>query len=470
MKKLFLILTFINLTFGMDYESWATAQNEEFNEYKKTIDEEFTSMLKKEWKSFKTTYNEPAYEKPKPIEIPKIEKELKIPKKELNKSKIIPDKKIKILDKNIVIKKFKKIENFEELNLNFYSTNIQVQYDSKTYTHIKDVSNDSISKYWEHMNKTNYNSLINQINTHGQTLQFNDWAKYLLTYKIGFEIYKEENLTNLFCWFILSKMGYDVKIGYNNSTIYLLSSVEQKLYQVSYFNMKNSAYYVLNPKGRVNKINNIYTYKGKYPNSNKKLDMQFSKPIKLFGNEQNRKLSFVYDSNKYEINTKYSQNLIDFYKTFPQSQYNIYFNNVSNVLANTLLNDIYPLIRNKTELEAVNILLRFVQTSFKYKTDYNQFSYEKVFFAEETFYYEYSDCEDRTILFNFLVKELLGLNVVAIKFSNHLASAVEFSSEIKGDSFIFQNKKYTIADPTYINANVGMTMPKYTNSKFQVIK
>lgn len=470
MKKFLLFLAIISYSFSSNYEDWLKEQNKEFIQYKKTIDEEFTDSLRKDWHSFKTMYTPTPYKEKKPIELPIIKNEINIPKKELEKSKKVKLKEIKKEKKEIILKEFKPTEDSLTLNIDFFSTNIKIQYDPKAYFSLNEINNKSISSYWDKINQTKYSHLIEQINQYSIDLQFNDWAKYLLIYKIGFAIYQDNNLSNLFSWFIMSKMQYDVKIGYNDADVYLLSAVKHDLYQVTFFNMKNKRYYVLTPNGRIKKTNNIYTYKGRYPNTNKKLTFEFEKPINILGNQQNRELQFFYNSKKYNINTNYSRNLVDFYKTFPQSQYDIYFKTISNTTATSLLKELSPIIKNKSELEAVNILLRFVQTSFKYKTDLKQFSYEKVFFPEETLFYEYSDCEDRSILFSFLVKELLGLDVVGVKFSNHLATAVAFSSSIKGDSFTFKNRQYTMADPTYINANIGMTMPKYSNERFEIIK
>ncbi|NQY22333.1 MAG: hypothetical protein HRT40_13720 [Campylobacteraceae bacterium] len=127
------------------------------------------------------------------------------------------------------------------------------------------------------------------------------------------------------------------------------------------------------------------------------------------------------------------------------------------------------IIKGKKEVEAVNMMLRFVQTSFQYKTDLKNFSYEKVLFPEETIYYNFSDCEDRSIMFTFLIKNLTNLDIVALKYKNHLASAVAFNSNITGTSFMYNNKKYLISDATYINANAGMVMPQYKNSRFKII-
>ena len=46
----------------------------------------------------------------------------------------------------------------------------------------------------------------------------------------------------------------------------------------------------------------------------------------------------------------------------------------------------------------------------------------------------------------------------------HLATAVGFNEDVAGDYLMVNGKKYVVCDPTYINARVGMTMPKMDNS------
>ena len=81
----------------------------------------------------------------------------------------------------------------------------------------------------------------------------------------------------------------------------------------------------------------------------------------------------------------------------------------------------------------------------------------------------YSDCEDRSILFSSLVRDLLGLDVVLIYYPNHLATAVRFSSNVSGDYLEMDGKRYVLCDPTYVNAPVGVTMSGVDNSKAKVI-
>jgi hypothetical protein len=122
-----------------------------------------------------------------------------------------------------------------------------------------------------------------------------------------------------------------------------------------------------------------------------------------------------------------------------------------------------------SETEAVNFLLRFVQTSFSYKTDDRQFGRENYLFPEETIFYPYSDCEDRSVLFAWLVRRLLSLEVIGLNYPGHVATAVQLKNSIDGDYVSHDGKRYTVADPTFINATAGMTMPEFKKTRPEII-
>ena len=135
------------------------------------------------------------------------------------------------------------------------------------------------------------------------------------------------------------------------------------------------------------------------------------------------------------------------------------------MLENSLKVSFEPLIKGKSQSEALDIILNFVQNAFKYQVDNKQFNREKVMFPSETIFYPYSDCEDRAILFSYIVKILLGMDVVGVKYPNHMATAVKIQEKIKGEYILNGKKAYIVADPTYINARIGMSMPKFIGSK-----
>jgi hypothetical protein len=123
------------------------------------------------------------------------------------------------------------------------------------------------------------------------------------------------------------------------------------------------------------------------------------------------------------------------------------------------------------EDEALNMLLRFAQTAFAYKTDGDQFGREKYMFVEETLSYPYSDCEDRAVLYAWLVREVAGGDVIGLSYPGHVATAVRVRNVKSGFSTIdYDGKRYVVADPTYIGADVGMAMPQYASVRPDIVR
>jgi len=63
------------------------------------------------------------------------------------------------------------------------------------------------------------------------------------------------------------------------------------------------------------------------------------------------------------------------------------------------------------------------------------------------------------VLFASLVKRLFGISAVGLKYSDHMSTALYIPME--GDSVRVGRRRFVVADPTYINANIGEQIPKY---------
>lgn len=134
---------------------------------------------------------------------------------------------------------------------------------------------------------------------------------------------------------------------------------------------------------------------------------------------------------------------------------------------------LYPALRKAIEglskQEAAEKLLNWVQTGFVYEYDDKVWGHDRAFFAEETLYYPYCDCEDRSILFSRIVRDLLGLDVALIYYPGHLATAVCFDGDVNGDAMTVGGRRFTVCDPTYIGAPVGAQMPGLAYDKAQAL-
>jgi hypothetical protein len=178
------------------------------------------------------------------------------------------------------------------------------------------------------------------------------------------------------------------------------------------------------------------------------------------------------------VSVQTNRNLIAFYDTYPSSELN---NNPLTrwaMYANTPLTEevqqmlypaLYQQLEGNTYRMAVEKLLNFVQMAFVYEYDDKVWGGDRALFAEETLHYPYADCEDRSIFFSRLVRDLLGLPVILVYYPRHLATAVAFPEQERGDYIMLNGQRFIICDPTYIGAPVGATMPDMNNQTAQVI-
>jgi hypothetical protein len=462
-----------------DFDKYLKEQQNEFRQYIEERDKEFTDFLKSQWKEFQSFQGLKQDEKPKPVKIPVAKPKKLPPVKKPIKIKIIEKPKklppvIPVIVKPVPLPPVveNKPDKFKTISVNFYGVDtvfrIDKNYNLKNYYKI---NNKEISSFWKEISTTDYEPIISEIKNVQKKLLLNDWGMYSLVKEIASKLSKNKNSQTLFTWFVLNKLGFDTKIGYFNNKVYLLVPTRQKVFEVTYFKFSGVKYYAINTAGTKALIKQLYTYKGKYPGADNRLNLNLEtlpliKDVKAY-----RNLKFKYNNKTYEISASYNREYVKFFAHYPQTDISIYFDaDVSADLKQSLYKGLAPLLKGKSEEEAVNIILRFVQTAFKYKTDQQQFGYEKYFLPDETIYYPYCDCEDRSVLFAYLVRNLLGLEVVGLDYPGHIATAVHFKSNVKGDSFIFSGKRYVIADPTYINANVGMTMPQFKNVKPKILK
>jgi hypothetical protein len=473
-----LFMNIYSLAADSEYEQWQKKTQTEFQNYLDEDDKAFIGFLNKKWQEIdveKTITRDPA---PKPLEVPistpiitikdtDTEKlDIENIKKEIIKPVLI--KPIPTVKSPVVIPTInvKRDFNLQSAKFDFFGEQINIAYNKNFKQDFRRrISNKSIASYWQQLATQPYKKIVIQLSETAKNLQLNAWGTALLFDQFARELQgsnqRNQSSRQLTSWFLLVKAGFNARIAYNEQ-VFLLMPSQQQLFSTTYFTLGNQRYYSVSLNEKEMKPGKVFTYGGKHINGQRNLD--FSEPNKFIANkhQEKRNFSFSYNGEKFDISVSFPKDMVNYFKTFPQLELKNYFTaGMPQETAYSLLTQLKPIIESQTETEAVNRLLRFVQTAFKYKTDEDQFRQENYLFPLETLYYPYSDCEDRAALFAWLAQSLLTLDVVIVDFPGHIATAVEFSSPVKGDSWELNGKRYTIADPTYVNANVGMTMPQF---------
>lgn len=470
-----------------EFEQWKQQQQQSFQQYKDERDREFTAFLKEHWREVEMLKGFVRDERPKPDVMPVAKpvppkpepapdtKPVKKPVDEEPVAPVMPEAVVVPPEPAMPVKPVpvpRPQQKGLRTQVDYFGTPITFYYDPAFKRSLPYRLNESaISNFWSELSKADYEPLLEQINGQSEALRLNDWGYAVLTDRLARRIYPaNENKQALFAWFVLTKAGYRSRVAYNERKVYLLVPAKQRLYDVTYFTFDGERYYAVSFDGSSHKPGSVYTYDGHYPGAVEKLDMGIRTRAAKGEHTKKRSMSFEYAGKHYEFEAEYEQARIDFLNTYPQLDLALYFESeVGEAAESPLLQELSNEIQGMSEQEAVNFLLRFVQTSFRYRTDDKQFGKENYLFPEETIFYPYSDCEDRSVLFAWLVTSLLDLEVVGLNYPGHVATAVYLQDGVDGDHVAYNGKRYTVADPTYINATAGMTMPEFRNTKPQVI-
>ena len=442
------------------FKDFKKNQAQSFQQYKDERDNEFNKYLQQQWKAYSVLKGESRYEKPKPTVIPAT-KQTKIksvgPKVsiKLKETKHIEPKIVKTAKKIKAVKAAKK-----DINFNFYGTQLGFSIPKGIKNaNFYPQNQKGITNFFATAASSEYDDLISEIEKVSKNMNLNDWGTYLLVLDISNHVFRGSDNSKLLSWFIFNKLGYAVKVGLASKHVILMHYSKKVIYATPNYSFNNKKFYVLShyAKGSVGRL---LSYKQDYPGSTKPLDLSLNTLPFLESNMKSKTLSFNEYGKTYKVPYTYNKNLIDFMKTYPQADYETFFNApIDSRTYKSIVTTLKKYIDGKQAGDAMNFVLHFVQKSFKYSKDDAQFNREKVMFAQETLYFNKSDCEDRAVLFAYLIKELFGITVMGVHYKGHMATALY--APMKGDYVKAGSRKFVVADPTYINSNIGQSMPQY---------
>lgn len=515
-----------------DYNSNVSNMNEEFAEFKAKAIAEFADFMAKEWalfEEFKTQELSMNAPKPKQIPVAKETKITEVSSSELNYKentdlpkvvqladsdmnikqtpeadayvirKLITDKGVEdIKDKKVIIPvaeekatpsvnstaivKEPKINKDANLHIDFYGKKLSFKFDDKLRLKHRGIKETEVSNYVKELAKMSKETsdLWKQIDGYVKELGLNEWGYFCILRSLSEEVFTDIDNRVLFTFYMMrNEGGFKVKTarGKDSNRLTLLAAIDnsKEVYSYSFFrfddaNGKKLKYYTIYGGGRPKE--SVFTYAFcEHDNNLKQIGLDFNNTLNMGACDVKRELSFS------KINTSvtlpYNSSHIAYLNDVPMTIFPIYFASPISIEAQEILNKKLNELKSKyNPVQFIDILLNFVQTAFDYKTDDQQFGYEKYFYPEEVIAYPYSDCEDRSALFAWLVTNYTDAKVVGLQYEGHLATAVCFGDNVNigGDMFSYGGKKYYVCDPTYINASIGMTMPQFKGKMPKIIK
>lgn len=364
---------------------------------------------------------------------------------------------------------------YEWTEFYFYGTKCKVRLGKANRFIIKDCDENTIADTWLALSDLRFSNVINDCLELRSAGQLCDWA-YLQLLKSLSDTFCGEgtNESVMLAAYIYCQSGYKMRLATVDDKLYMLYGTKERLYNnFQYYIIEDAFFYPLQKcESHYMNICDV-----EYPKEQELSLLVWTEQRfnVLAADERN------IQSNRYpeiSVKVKENKNLIDFYNTYPapegddnlMTRWVMYANTpISSSAREAIYPTLYKQVEGRTQLDAVNRLLNFVQTGFVYKLDEEVWGEDRAFFADESLFYPYNDCEDRSILFSRLVRDLLGMKVVLVYYPGHLATAVRFDKPVEGDYIMVGDEKYTICDPTYIHSWVGCTMDGMDNNEATAI-
>lgn len=358
------------------------------------------------------------------------------------------------------------------LTVNFLGTPIKLHAPSAKLK-LNGTSPSEIADAWTRLSQPEYATLVADCIKMRQQLGLCDWAYMVFLESVARAAATDSDAVAILITYLASQTGYNVRLATTaNGRLDMMYASQHLLYNRNYTIEQGVNYYPY--------FTNAPGYRLCQSRFKNETGLSLWIP-QLPIIDSNISDTRVLQSNRYSnfrINSSVNKNLISFYDTYPTSK--VGSNPVSRwaMYANTPVSDhvrqnVYPQLRQQisglSQLEAVERILNWIQTAFVYEYDDKVWGGDRAFFPEESLYYPFCDCEDRSILFTRLIRDLIGLKCLLIFYPGHLAAAVHFPSDVNGDYILHNGKKFTVTDPTYIGAPVGRTMPDMDNAAAKII-
>lgn len=457
-----------------EFDSFRKEINEDFNNFRKEIMSDFIDFVRNPWKE---SDSKPPVPKPKeepmpPVTIPENDS---VPKDD---KPIVIDNVIKpepVAPQPEPIEPIKEVPIIQEnyISFEYFGTQCKVRFPNNIVYKVNGINENSIADALAVLTSDEFDNLIFDCLKIREDLQLCDWAYLLFLNDMSQAACgKETNEATLLMSYVYLQSGYKMRLAHDGHHLYMLYSSKHSIFEKSSYNIDGDDYY-----GVTELPSRLMVSNANFPKEKSLSLIIPQQPLLTIEISPKRKtVSSKYSS--FVLNSEVNKNLLSFYETYPSSYYNGDFMTQWAQYANTpiapnVAESLYPEIRKMinglSEKEAVNRLLNWVQTGFAYEFDDNVWGHDRTFFAEESLFYPYCDCEDRSVLLSRIIRDVLKLKCLLIYYPGHLATAVKFNEDVNGDYISVNGNKYIVCDPTYINAPVGATMPGMNNAKASVI-
>ncbi len=312
-----------------------------------------------------------------------------------------------------------------------------------------------IENYLNQVSASKIEEVLSQMDAVSQKFGMDDMAYLLFANKVAQKIYPDFYEQSLFKYQLLKQKGYRVILGYSVDFLTVYANLDFKVHNVAFVEHAGFTYTDLS---FAQQLETCQEQLFEVPKNGRAVTMNETRPPFFEALSKPYSVHFEYEGMSYHFQGLLNQSLVQYYRELPAIEFGqVYLNyQMSGLSKGSLINALKQATNHMFPAKQIDFLLQFAQTAFPYKKDIDAIGIEKFAFPEEVLANQYADCEDKSVLFAYLAKEVLDLPSVALIYyvDNHLNVGVAFNHK-SAYNFIYNNQKYLVCEPSGLGFKPG---------------
>lgn len=368
--------------------------------------------------------------------------------------------------------------NLPGIRVEFSGTVLNLPFDRLHFVDFgQPLSDESIQAFYTAFSEKPWQPLVKALLEYREQAKLDDWLYYQLIRRTAEQISpKASNYHRytLYKWFLLAHSGYDATLTIADDQLLFYVQSDENIYNIPARIRDGKQYVCLN----YHDYGSIDFARVRFEEISLRVPgvhRQFSYKVRQLPDfntrdYQKKDLQFTYYQHQYHFKLRLNPQVKALFNNYPVVDYESYFNiPLSRETYSSLVPAIRTYVKNLSQKNGIDYLMRFTREAFAYQPDLEHFGAEKRLPPEQTLLYDQSDCEDRAALFFFLVKEIYNLPMIVLAFPEHVTVAVKLDKPA-GKPILHNGVSYSVCEPTPQKRDLalGQMLPELRNRDYEV--
>ena len=330
----------------------------------------------------------------------------------------------------------------------FYSESIEIQrLEQPIHWTKKEYSYSNIKHTIAAIRTADHTKYLETLSAARKEWKLSDPLFYLLITKTSKEYceFPDESSQKIFNWYILQRFRYDSRLYYNDQDVCLTVKTEaDTMISLYRYTTETGVYAVMSNKD--------FGSATAYPiNIGKRPFAFLPNRLPAFPNSQyeDRAITFEFEGTEYkleyQVNKEVSESLADQHYLTGREYFRI---PTDDLTTSQIRRFILKSTKGMSPDQKIRFVLTMVRKGFSYCYDEDCYGKEQyALSAQQMFYYQRGDCEDKAALFFELIQNTFDIPMVVVNYPDHISIAMRWK-KLEGRSPIkYNGKDYYIADP-----------------------